>query len=65
MTLKEALQATNGILTNISVPVGLKEQIADPIAVAVGNINELIKAIDGFEETKKEEAKPEEPTGET
>ena len=49
MTLKEALQVTNGILTNISVPVGLKEQIADPIALAVANINEVIKAIDLFE----------------
>lgn len=54
MTLKEALQATSGILENISVPVGLKEQIADPIALAVGNINELIKAIDGFEESNHE-----------
>lgn len=65
MTLKEALQITGSILANISVPVGLKEQIADPITVAVGNINELIKGIDELEATQKEEAEPEEPTGET
>ena len=60
MTVVEALQATKGILVNICVPIAYKEPIADPIMVAVKNIDEIIKAHQAAEapEEKPEDNKP-------
>lgn len=52
MTIIEALEATSNVLNDISVPVGLRKQIADPIVLAVNNISEIIKAIRNAETPK-------------
>lgn len=52
MTIIEALEATSNVLNDISVPIGLRKQIADPIELALKNISEIIKAIRNAETPK-------------
>ena len=55
MTLVEALHATENVLNDISVPVGLRKQIADPIEMALKNLSEIIKAIENADAKAAEE----------
>lgn len=45
MTVKEALFSTREILYGISVPMALKEQIADKLDAAIKNLTVCISAI--------------------
>lgn len=54
MTLKEALQHTKDILSNINIPASLVRQIGVPVADAIGNITACIDSIPDIAETKEE-----------
>lgn len=54
MTVKDVLLSTRATLGCINVPVGLYQQIGEPIAVAIGN---LTACIDGLEKLDKPEVK--------
>lgn len=45
LTLKQALQATHGILAGINVPMALMQQIGVSILAAMGNLQECIGSI--------------------
>lgn len=45
LTLKQALQETNGILAGINVPMALMQQIGVPILAAMNNLQECIGSI--------------------
>ena len=46
MNKEQAIQATIGVLSEISVPVRLKAQIADPIDGAINNLAIVLQMID-------------------
>ena len=54
LTIREALEATRGILNDISVPIGLLESVGLPVMTAVNNLDAIIRSID---EAAKEEEK--------
>ena len=58
MTEIEALQKTITLLSGISVPVILNKQIAEPISVAVNNLNEIIRAIRNAQQKAEEGSAP-------
>lgn len=42
----QVLDMTIRTLSNINVPIGLIQQIADPISICIGNLNSLKEAIE-------------------
>lgn len=49
MTVKEVLEVTVGILAGVNVPVALLQQIGEPIAAAIGNLNACIDGMNQAE----------------
>ena len=60
MTIMEVLEITKTNLAAINVPVGLTQQIAEPIAKAIGNISACIEAAKAQENKETEEETTEE-----
>ncbi len=62
MTVEQVIMETIKLLMEINVPAGLKEQIADPIWGAIGNLKLCMNAFDKQRETeaKQQEAPAEE-----
>ena len=50
MTIRQALEITIDILGAISVPMSMKEQIADPIGGAMNNLQMCLNAMTEAEE---------------
>ena len=55
LTIKEVLEITVNQLGTISVPVALHEQIGVPVARAMGNLQECLKAINNAENAGEED----------
>lgn len=55
ITIEKALEITADILRNISVPVGLTQQISVPVSNALRNLEECIAAIRADAEKPKED----------
>jgi len=60
MTIKEVLRCTVDILSGISVPAGLVEQIGIPVFQSIGNLNECLRAIEADEAKQENSAEVEE-----
>lgn len=62
ITLEDVLRVSVDVLRNISVPVALKEQIADPVANVAHDLMMCIEAIER-DKVKANESKAEEDDG--
>ena len=52
MTVKEVLEITINILNQVNVPVGLIQQIGEPIANAIGNLTACVEGMEKAEGAK-------------
>ena len=53
MTLSDVLALTRDMLAGIQVPVGLIKQIGEPVAAAIDNLNECLKAMERDEAARR------------
>jgi hypothetical protein len=56
MTVQEVLEITRDMLERISVPAGLIRQIGEPVAAAIDNLNECLKAMERDEAARRDAA---------
>lgn len=60
LTVEEVLEITARLIAEISVPVGLTEQIGVPLTKVIGNLNAVLEALRrGKEPEDGREADPE------
>ena len=63
MTVKEAIETTAEILGGIEIPVRDLDRLGEPLAIAMGNLRAVIKALEAQE--RKAAAEPETEETET